>query len=213
MRDISFRGAHGNVFIPTRALAQTGPPGLLTFFFFHVPHHTPPAHHRKIKIFRYRPPCTEIANCCLYQYSSMITQRTHLSIDGCISTTTTTGMSCPKGLELGPSCLSLPETSIQTLRFPLVDFQVDCSLVGVGGQLPSLGFLREAVSMLMLRYPSRLGNLFIVNSGNVIYYLWQAISRLLPPVRTIADRCGIRVCLSSAQSRLSLRCATQQRDG
>lgn len=62
-------------------------------------------------------------------------------------------------------------------------FQVDCSLVGAGGQLPSMGFVREAVSMLMLRYPSRLGNLFIVNSGNVVYYLWQAISRLLPPVR------------------------------
>eukprot|EP00903_Cladosiphon_okamuranus_P007085 g6885.t1 len=58
---------------------------------------------------------------------------------------------------------------------------VDCSLVGAGGQLPSFGFLREAISMLMLRYPSRLGNLFIVNSGNVVYYLWQAISRLLPP--------------------------------
>lgn len=63
-------------------------------------------------------------------------------------------------------------------------FQVDCSLVGAaGGELPSLGFVREAVSMLMLRYPSRLGNLFIVNSGMVVYYLWQAISRLLPPVR------------------------------
>eukprot|EP00752_Nemacystus_decipiens_P011132 g9892.t1 len=58
---------------------------------------------------------------------------------------------------------------------------VDCSLVGAGGQLPSLGFLKEAVSMLMLRYPSRLGNLFLVNSGNLVYYLWQAISRLLPP--------------------------------
>ena len=46
-----------------------------------------------------------------------------------------------------------------------------------------MGFIRQAVSMLMLRYPSRLGNLFIVNSGNVVYYLWQAISRLLPPVR------------------------------
>ncbi|CAM9517880.1 unnamed protein product [Scytosiphon promiscuus] len=59
---------------------------------------------------------------------------------------------------------------------------IDCSSVGAGGQLPSLAFLREAVSMLMLRYPSRLGNLFIVNSGFVVYYLWQAISLLLSPV-------------------------------
>lgn len=43
--------------------------------------------------------------------------------------------------------------------------------------------MKEAVSMLMLRYPSRLGNLFIVNSGLVVYYLWQAVSLLLAQVR------------------------------
>ncbi|CAM9815189.1 unnamed protein product [Laminaria digitata] len=59
---------------------------------------------------------------------------------------------------------------------------VDCSLAGAGGQLPSLAFMRRAVSMLMLRYPSRLGNMFIVNAGLAVYYLWQAISVVLAQV-------------------------------
>lgn len=61
--------------------------------------------------------------------------------------------------------------------------QVDCSMVGGGGQLPSLAFTRQAVSMLMLRYPSRLGKLFLVNAGLTVHYLWQAISLLLSTVR------------------------------
>ena len=36
--------------------------------------------------------------------------------------------------------------------------------------------------MLMLRYPSRLGNMFIVNAGLAMYYLWQAISVVLAQV-------------------------------
>eukprot|EP00904_Undaria_pinnatifida_P009720 jgi/Undpi1/5879/HiC_scaffold_2.g01153.m1 len=56
---------------------------------------------------------------------------------------------------------------------------IDCSQAGAGGQLPSLAFIRRAVSMLMLRYPSRLGNMFIVNAGLAVYYLWQAISVVL----------------------------------
>ncbi|CBN75827.1 conserved unknown protein [Ectocarpus siliculosus] len=59
---------------------------------------------------------------------------------------------------------------------------IDCTATGGDGQLPSLAFVREAVSMLMLRYPSRLGNLFIVNAGNMVYYLWRAVSLLLSPV-------------------------------
>lgn len=62
--------------------------------------------------------------------------------------------------------------------------QIDCTATGGDGQLPSLAFVREAVSMLMLRYPARLGNLFLVNAGNMVYYLWRAISLLLSPVRT-----------------------------
>lgn len=93
--------------------------------------------------------------------------------------------------ERGPCHVTDQATSLKPFhslrRSLMLYFQVDCSLVGAGGQLPSLAFLREAASMLMLRYPSRLGNLFIVNSGNVIYYLWQAISRLLPPVRLLVD--------------------------
>lgn len=46
--------------------------------------------------------------------------------------------------------------------------------------------------MLMLRYPSRLGNLFIVNSGLVVYYLWQAISLLLSPVRITGHQTVLR---------------------
>ncbi|CAN0573608.1 unnamed protein product, partial [Ectocarpus sp. 12 AP-2014] len=65
-----------------------------------------------------------------------------------------------------------------------LSLQIDCTATGGDGQLPSLAFVREAVSMLMLRYPSRLGNLFIVNAGNMVYYLWRAISLLLSPVRT-----------------------------
>lgn len=61
--------------------------------------------------------------------------------------------------------------------------QIDCSLAGAGGGLPSLAFIRRAVSMLMLRYPSRLGNMFIVNAGLAMYYLWQAISVVLAQVR------------------------------
>lgn len=68
--------------------------------------------------------------------------------------------------------------------------QIDCSQAGAGGQLPSLAFIRQAVSMLMLRYPSRLGNMFIVNAGLAMYYLWQAISVVLAQVRWVrgADR-------------------------
>ena len=39
--------------------------------------------------------------------------------------------------------------------------------------------------MLMLRYPSRLGNMFIVNAGLAVYYLWQAISVVLAQVRWV----------------------------
>ena len=61
--------------------------------------------------------------------------------------------------------------------------QIDCSLAGSVGQLPSLTFIRRAASMLMLHYPSRLGNMFIVNAGLAVYYLWQAISVVLAQVR------------------------------
>lgn len=54
-------------------------------------------------------------------------------------------------------------------------------VMGVG-QLPSFAFCREAMSMLMLHYPSRLGNFFLVNAGMAVSYLWQAISLLLPQV-------------------------------
>lgn len=50
------------------------------------------------------------------------------------------------------------------------------------GQLPSFAFCREALSILMLHYPSRLGNFFLVNAGMAVSYLWQAISLLLPQV-------------------------------
>ncbi|CAM9444984.1 unnamed protein product, partial [Hapterophycus canaliculatus] len=72
-----------------------------------------------------------------------------------------------------------PSTPVRKDQFCVV---IDCSSVGAGGQLPSLAFMREAVSMLMLRYPSRLGNLFIVNSGLVVYFLWQAVSLVLSPL-------------------------------
>ena len=77
-------------------------------------------------------------------------------------------------------------------------------MVGAGGQLPALAFLREAVSMLVLRYPWRLGNLFIVNSGNIIYYLWLGISRLLLEVCVCVCVCVSHVHCTYLCAALSL---------
>lgn len=59
--------------------------------------------------------------------------------------------------------------------------QVDCTQAAEG-PLPSFAFARQAVSVLTLHYPSRLGKLLVVNAGAAVYYLWQAVSMLLPPV-------------------------------
>lgn len=82
--------------------------------------------------------------------------------------------------------------TVRVTRACGLSFQIDCTSTDGDGQLPSLAFVREAVSMLMLRYPSRLGNLFVVNAGNMVYYLWRAISLLLSPVRTGPRKAWVR---------------------
>lgn len=85
-------------------------------------------------------------------------------------------------LEMTTGAISIiPQPAPFCLLRTRVTLQIDCTFAAAG-PLPSLAFARQAVSMLMLRYPSRLGTLFLVNAGSAVYFLWSAASMLLPLV-------------------------------
>ncbi|CAM9670321.1 unnamed protein product [Choristocarpus tenellus] len=74
-------------------------------------------------------------------------------------------------LSMGPDTFGIDNSD----KFCVV---VDCSFTE-RKQLPPVGLLREVASLLMKHYPSRLGALYLLNTGMIISLLWQGVSLLL----------------------------------